>query len=112
MLATQLLLGSFALGLVGALTTGPEAKLVPINPRQSTNCNTAANRQCWSNGDIGGFNISTDSETSWPGKGRNPPDEKHYNIVISEKELSPFGTPKKMLVVNGTYPGPTLIASK
>lgn len=108
MLATQLFLGSFALGLVGALTTGPEAKLVPINPRQSANCNTAADRKCWSDG----FDISTDSETNWPGKGGNPPDEKFYNIIISEMELSPFGTPKKMLVINGTYPGPTLIAGK
>jgi hypothetical protein len=108
MLATELLLGSLALGLVGALTTGPEARLAPISPRQSANCNTAANRTCWSDG----FDILTDSETNWPGKGGAPPNEKFFNIFISEETLSPFGQSKPMLVVNGTYPGPTLIAGK
>ena len=104
MLVANLLFGSLALGLARASAL-PEAKLQAINPRQSGSCNTATNRQCWSDG----FDVKTDSEIKWP---TPPPNQRTYNLVISEQTLSPFGTPKSMLVINGSYPGPAITAGK
>lgn len=105
MLITNMLLGALALGLEGVYAL-PEAKRMAINPRQSGSCNSAANRQCWSDG----FDIKTDSETNWPGKGGSPPGQKEFFLEISPGVLSPFGHQKNMLLINGTYPGPTLVA--
>ncbi|TVY67485.1 Laccase-1 [Lachnellula suecica] len=110
MFLSNLLFGALALGLAGASVI-PEAKLQAIESRQdetaaasnSASCNTPKNRTCWP----GGFSVYTDSETKWPSP---PPKQRTYTLVVSEKTLSPLGVPKTMLVVNGTYPGPTIYA--
>lgn len=35
-----------------------------------------------------------------------------YTLIITNQTMSPDGTPRWMLVVNGTYPGPTITASE
>ncbi|RDL34447.1 uncharacterized protein BP5553_07575 [Venustampulla echinocandica] len=95
---------SLALGLVRTSAL-PEARLKPVQIRQSSqSCNTPANRQCWL---TNGFSVDTDSEVSYPETG-GPPIE--YFLDIKEKQLAPDGRTKNMLVINGTYPGPTITA--
>lgn len=53
-----------------------------------------------------GFNINTPPD-KWPTTGRTV----YYNFNIQNVTLSPDGTPKQMLVVNGQYPGPLVEAN-
>jgi hypothetical protein len=98
-------------GLIGSVAAG----LLPIKakvgkrdtnrwPGGSPNCvNTERSRQCWS----AGYDINTDTEEKWPtGK------IVHYDLSITTKTLSPDGTPRDMMVINGQYPGPVLTAGK
>ncbi|TGO62391.1 hypothetical protein BCON_0020g00640 [Botryotinia convoluta] len=76
------------------------------NKRTSTsNClNAALSRNCWN----GNYSIDTDSEEAWPNTGV----VVAYTLTITNQTMSPDGTPRWMLVVNGTYPGPTITASE
>lgn len=46
-------------------------------------------------------------EQKWPDTGK----VVKYDFEITNVTLSPDGIPKRMLVVNGQYPGPTITAS-
>lgn len=107
--------------------TGQPTKLtstptLPSGPKQSGNSTSATNstsaqyaaahpgclngpnsRGCWGNG----FSINTDYEKSWPNTGR----VIQYELEVKNATLSPDGTPKQMLVVNGQYPGPLIEAN-
>lgn len=61
--------------------------------------NGATSRSCW-----GAYNINTDYSTSWPITGVT----KSYTFHITNTTLSPDGTPKQVLAVNGQIPGPTI----
>lgn len=65
--------------------------------------NGPASRGCWG----GGFDINTNYEESWPNTGR----VVQYFLEVKNATLSPDGTPKQMLVVNGQYPGPLIEAN-
>jgi hypothetical protein len=68
------------------------------------NCvNGPTSRGCWGNG----FNINTDREVSWPNTGNTV----SYTFHIQNITLSPDGTPKQVLAVNGQIPGPTIEAN-
>lgn len=105
MLGSKLLALSLALGLAKASAL-PEVGLKPVQNRQATNCNTPTSRECWLDGS---FTIDTDSEVSHPDTGSDP---VVYYLDVAEKRLSPDGVAKNMLVINGTFPGPTITASK
>lgn len=62
-----------------------------------------ASRSCW-----GAYSVETDSEEQWPDTGKTV----HYKLNICNQTLSPDGTPRSMLVINGQYPGPVLTAGK
>ncbi|KAM0146558.1 hypothetical protein ACHAQE_010628 [Botrytis cinerea] len=70
----------------------------------STCLNAASSRNCWN----GNYSINTDTEEAWPDTGV----VVAYTLVITNQTMSPDGTPRWMLVVNGTYPGPTITASE
>jgi len=75
----------------------------PLFSSRSTNCtHSSTDRACWSNG----FDISTDSEKSWPNTGKTV----SYNLEITNTTMSPDGTPVTVFAVNGQYPGPTITA--
>lgn len=61
-------------------------------------------RGCWSKD----FNILVDSEEKWPITGKTV----RYTLEVTNMTLAPDGIPKQMLVVNGSYPGPTISARK
>lgn len=61
-------------------------------------------RRCWK----GDLTIETDSEERWPNTGKTV----HYALNITNQTLAPDGTPRSMLVINGQYPGPMIIAGK
>lgn len=65
--------------------------------------NGPKSRACWSKG----YDISVDAEDKWPNTGTTVT----YHLEVTNKTLSPDGTPKQMLVVNGQYPGPVITAS-
>src|SRR5690606_33235111 len=49
------------------------------------------------------------AQTQQPAPGRDAaPRIVHYQLVISETQAEPAGTPTQVLVVNGTSPGPVL----
>ncbi|RDW60840.1 hypothetical protein BP6252_12223 [Coleophoma cylindrospora] len=60
-------------------------------------------RSCWSNG----FSIATDFDTKHPTTGRTVT----YDFTITNTTMQPDGTKRLGLLVNGQYPGPTLIAN-
>jgi hypothetical protein len=114
MLLTSLLPCWLAFGLSAA-------SVLPLNPQLVSNSvrrgspssgsrkphrygceNGPESRDCWS----GGFSIDTDSEEEWPNTGKTV----KYSFEVTEKTLSPDGTPRDMIVVNGQYPGPTIFA--
>ena len=61
--------------------------------------NGPSSRSCW-----GAYNINTDYGTTWPNTGV----VKSYTFHITNTTLSPDGTPKQVLAVNGQVPGPTI----
>ncbi len=68
------------------------------------NCKNGPNsRSCW-----GEYTVETDSEAYWPRTGKTV----QYKLDITNITLSPDGTPRQMLVINGQYPGPVITASK
>lgn len=99
----------------------PSQVLSNIKRTSSSNClNTASSRNCWN----GNYSIDTDSEEAWPNTGVvvavciKPltklfiSHSSQYTLTITNQTMSPDGTPRWMLVVNGTYPGPTITASE
>ncbi|KAF1942947.1 laccase [Clathrospora elynae] len=59
-------------------------------------------RGCWS----GGFSIDTDMDLEWPNTGKTV----KYRLTISNATGAPDGFERPMLLVNGQYPGPTIVA--
>lgn len=93
-------------GLVSGLLFAGFASAVPVEEIKpgASNCNTATNRACWSNG----FSVTTDYETSIP-----PGSIKSYSWEVTEVEnfVGPDGVEKAYAqLVDGVYPGPTLFA--
>lgn len=64
--------------------------------------NGPTSRSCW-----GAYNIDTDYGTTWPNTGVT----KSYTFHITNTTLSPDGTSKQVLAVNGQIPGPTIEAN-
>jgi hypothetical protein len=117
MFGSHLLLASIALGLATAGTLPNKNSIVStgLKAKRVGNCNTADNRKCWrsaSSAEPDGFDITTDSETIWPSNTEQGQATVTTTLTISEKTLSPDGTPKVMQVVNGIYPGPVIEASQ
>ncbi|KAF1998379.1 multicopper oxidase [Amniculicola lignicola CBS 123094] len=59
-------------------------------------------RNCWKNG----FSVATDMDEKWPSALKTV----KYDFDITTMTLSPDGVAKEMIVVNGQYPGPTIVA--
>lgn len=72
--------------------------------REEQCTNGPACRNCWD----GHFSVHTDSEEEWPNTGKTV----KYVFEVTEKLMTPDGTPRDMIVVNGQYPGPTIVASE
>jgi hypothetical protein len=113
MLINSLLFG----GLIGVVAAGvlPDTNRVELGKRSAdtadhrpgrpSSCtNGPSSRDCWS----GGFTVNTDSEEQWPNTGK----VVKYALSITNQSMSPDGTPRQMLVINGQFPGPVLTAGK
>ncbi|KAI9765211.1 MAG: hypothetical protein M1840_007703 [Geoglossum simile] len=75
----------------------PENALVPDG------CvNSPKNRSCW----FGNFDISTDYEVITPDTGK----VREYTLVIGNSVIAPDGYLFPAMLINGTYPGPTIEA--
>lgn len=59
-------------------------------------------RGCWSTD----FDVFTDMDLKWPTSGKCV----KYNFEITNVTMAPDGFAKPMMVVNGQYPGPTVVA--
>ncbi|KAF2674276.1 laccase [Microthyrium microscopicum] len=59
-------------------------------------------RSCWGNG----FSISTDFDEKWPDTGK----VRSYNMEITNTTCAPDGISRTCLLINGQYPGPTIVA--
>ncbi|KAF2466250.1 uncharacterized protein BDR25DRAFT_293639 [Lindgomyces ingoldianus] len=59
-------------------------------------------RSCWNNG----FSISTDMDEKWPNTGK----VVTYELEITNTTGSPDGLSRPMFLINGQYPGPTIVA--
>ncbi|KAK3306164.1 laccase-1 [Chaetomium strumarium] len=115
--AVALVMGMLAPSVIAAPPATPAQRdlLVPLEQEQesalrarqatSASCNTPSNRACWSNG----FNINTDYETSTPNTGVT----RKYTLTLTETDnwQGPDGVVKeKVMLVNGTILGPTILA--
>jgi FtsP/CotA-like multicopper oxidase with cupredoxin domain len=110
------LFGLFAPVAIAAAIPAELAELAPFTPirdsleeRQSpASCvnvgNTATTRHCWAPG----FTSSTDMYTSWPNTGVI----RSYNLRIENTTCNPDGAGSRVcMLINGRYPGPTIIAN-
>ncbi|KAI1188851.1 laccase [Nemania serpens] len=87
--------------LVGLGQSAPSSH--SLEPRGAA-CNTAQNRGCWSSG----FNINTDYESKTP-----PGVTRHFDFTVEEfaNWTAPDGSVKTgAMLINGIYPGPTIVA--
>lgn len=85
-----------SLGLPGDLLSSPN-----LYPRAVCSGNTATTRTEWCD-----YDISTDYYTTVPDTGVT----REYWLNIEEAEVAPDGVSRYAQTVNGTIPGPTLIA--
>jgi hypothetical protein len=61
-------------------------------------------RSCWGNG----FSIATDFDTKWPNTGVTV----NYDFTITNTTCNPDGNGDRLcLLVNGQFPGPTIVAN-
>ncbi|KAI8932752.1 hypothetical protein NX059_010242 [Plenodomus lindquistii] len=68
-----------------------------------TSCNYGPeSRGCWTNG----FSIDTDMDINWPNTGKTV----KYHLEITNSTGSPDGFERPMMLINGQYPGPTIVA--
>lgn len=69
----------------------------------SSNCTHGpSSRGCWQ----GEFSIYTDMDLKWPSTGKTV----KYNLDITNETGSPDGFERPMLLINGQYPGPAIVA--
>lgn len=87
-----------------ALASTSLAAAVPeLSERDSSCVNGPTTRNCWNNG----FSVATDSDDKWPETGNTVT----YNLEVTQKTLSPDGVARPMIVFNGQYPGPAIVAN-
>ncbi|KAI5923151.1 laccase [Camillea tinctor] len=88
--------------LINLATSTPTFNYL-ANRQSNSSCNTPENRSCWSDG----FDINTDYDTNIPvGVTRE------YDLVITNvTSFAPDGYAKGAMLVNGTFPGPTIIGN-
>ncbi|KAK1764472.1 laccase [Phialemonium atrogriseum] len=88
-------------GLFSSVHGAPSAELV----KRAPTCNTPSNRACWTTG----FDINTDYLEKTPLTGKTVT----YTLVVTEIDnwKGPDGVvKKKAMLINGTLPGPTIVA--
>jgi hypothetical protein len=85
-----------------ATTTSTNAAVAPTRAPDKACSNGAFTRGCWSNG----FSISTDFDEKWPNTGK----VRSYHLEITNTTCAPDGITRDCLLLNGQYPGPTIVA--
>jgi hypothetical protein len=73
------------------------------NPPDSACTNGPYTRACWTDG----FSISTNYDSTWPVTGRTV----SYHLEITNVTVAPDGLSRIGSLINGRYPGPTIIAN-
>lgn len=69
-----------------------------------TGCmNGPSSRNCWD----GTYSVDTDFDLDWPDTGKTVT----YNLEIAPASYAPDGFEKDMILINGQYPGPTIVAN-
>jgi hypothetical protein len=96
----------------GADATQPSTSPTSSTPTSSTRPPAATeptcthgptSRGCWT----GAFDIDTDFDRNWPVTGRTV----SYDLTVTNTTLAPDGFRRRVLAVNGQYPGPTIYAN-
>jgi FtsP/CotA-like multicopper oxidase with cupredoxin domain len=90
--------GAGLLALVASTFAAP----AELTERDSTCTNGPTTRNCWKSG----YSVATNSDTKFPDTGVT----RTYNFVVTSKTMSPDGVPREMMVFNGQYPGPAIVA--
>lgn len=97
----MLLRGLFISSLL-SLCTALSASL-PVNPTRDTSCvNSASDRSCWKDG----YDISTNYYEEVPDTGV----VREYWLNIENTTAAPDGIEMPVQLINGSFPGPTIIA--
>jgi hypothetical protein len=73
------------------------------HPPDSICTNGPFTRACWSDG----FSISTNYDSTWPVTGRTV----SYHLEITNATVAPDGLSRMGALINGQYPGPTIVAN-
>ncbi|KAF2123461.1 multicopper oxidase [Dothidotthia symphoricarpi CBS 119687] len=89
-------------GLVALLLPSATALSLPPYRRAQNTTHGPTSRDCWD----GTHNIDTDMDITWPNTGKTV----RYHLDVSNITMSPDGFAKPMLVFNGQYPGPPIVA--
>ncbi|KAI8964489.1 putative multicopper oxidase [Daldinia sp. FL1419] len=87
--------------LCGTVAASPFSHSVNLFPRAACSGNTATTRNEWCD-----YSIDTDYTTEVPDTGVT----KEYWLDITDVTVSPDGTSRQAMAVNGSIPGPTLFA--
>jgi len=97
--SVAVLLAGVTFSLVPSVAGGP----IQEPAQKRGNCaNTATSRHCW-----GSYSIDTDATYTWPNTGVT----RRFHFEVREAILAPDGVEKRMMTVNGQYPGPKIEAN-
>jgi hypothetical protein len=89
--------------IVPRLYPSTSASASTTKPPDSICTNSPLTRACWKDG----FSISTNYDSTWPVTGRTV----SYHLEITNATIAPDGLSRMGALINGRYPGPTIIAN-
>lgn len=92
----------FSLSLLFTLSTALGVSVPPKHYRSTDCVNSANNRKCWGNG----FDIATNYYDKVPDTGVT----REYWFNVENTTASPDGVEVPVQLINGSFPGPTIIA--
>ncbi|RDW92183.1 hypothetical protein BP5796_01577 [Coleophoma crateriformis] len=96
----SLFLASTLAWTISGVTAAPSVTL-PSKPLGKRCVNSASDRSCW-----GDYDLSTNYYDEAPDTGVT----REYWLTLSNTTAAPDGVSRNVLLVNGTFPGPTLFA--
>jgi hypothetical protein len=89
--------------IVPRVGSSTSASASVTKPPDSICHNGPFTRACWKDG----FSISTNYDSTWPVTGRTV----SYHLEITNATIAPDGLSRMGALINGQYPGPTIIAN-
>ncbi|GKT45069.1 laccase-1 [Colletotrichum spaethianum] len=96
------LLGCFALLFPALISGAPSSPANPVEKRQDCVFDSALNPSCWDG--------THDLSTNWYEEAPNTGVIREYWFEVTNTTLAPDGVERMVLAINGTVPGPTIVA--